>query len=140
MDALCQRLLSTFDAIPYAGGLSAIQLGIPLRVTIVNLKREQGGEVFLINPTIISASEAFVPRTEGCLSLPGYKATIQRHKKVKIRALNRSGNEFVYTATGYESAIVQHELDHMDGKLYWDRLPPNGTPLSIALAVNAPKT
>ena len=140
MDSLCRRLLSTFDAIHYAGGLSAIQLGIPLRVAIVNLKRKQGAEIFLINPEIISASEALVPRTEGCLSLPGYKATIQRHKKVKIRAFDRSGNEFVYTAAGYESAIVQHELDHMDGKLYWDHLPPNSTPLSIASAVNTLKT
>lgn len=123
LGTLFDEMVRVFRSIPYAGGLSAIQLGVPLRVALFNLSRAPGAERFMINPVLSAHSTTRVTMREGCLSLPGYKAPVARYKKVRIQALDRLARPWQFTCGGYEAAIVQHELDHMDGRLYWDHLP-----------------
>lgn len=117
---LCEHLIRVFYSIAHAHGISAIQLGIPLRIALVNVNRERGKELFLINPTIVSLSGRLTDRSEGCLCLPGFKSHIRRRNKITVSFIERNGGEVTYSARGYEAAVIQHEIDHMNGKFYWD--------------------
>lgn len=116
------QLIETLSAVNYGTGLSAIQIGIPVRVAIINLDRPTGSELVLIDPEVISISGRRVTRSEGCLSLPGYKGSVVRRNKIIFSALDLNGQPYTYSAKGYEAAIIQHELDHMDGLFFWDRM------------------
>lgn len=114
--------------INYAAGISAIQIGIPLRISIVNISRSPSKEIVLINPIVISISGRFVKRSEGCLSLPNFKGFVARKNNIEIEACTQHGDKFRHKATGYESAVIQHELDHLDGIFYWDRMKDTAKP------------
>lgn len=122
------RLLRTLHSIEHANGISAVQIGIALRVAVVNVKRKPGHDLVLANPEIVSCSGRLVTRQEGCLSLPDFAAPIYRRNKVTLRAFDADGIAYTRVFKGYEAAVVQHEIDHMNGVLYWDRLPPGGQP------------
>ena len=126
--SLCNTLCDIFYSIPYAKGLSAIQLGIPLQIALVNLSRKPGQETFFINPFDIKLSGRLVKRSEGCLCLPNYKASISRRNKITLNAFSPEGRKFAYSAIGYEAAVIQHELDHMSGRFYWDYLSDGAKP------------
>jgi peptide deformylase len=116
------QLVETLAPIPYGTGLSAIQIGIPIRIAIVTLNRTRGNELVIIDPVAKLISGRKVPRSEGCLSLPGFKGLIVRRNKITFSAKDLLGQQYTYFATGYEAAIIQHELDHMDGLFFWDRM------------------
>jgi len=102
-------------------GLAATQLGIDLRVFVVDVNMDRKQQLTFINPIITEKSgEQKCP--EGCLSLPGIYAEVKRADKIKIEALNRDGKPFTMQADGLLSACIQHELDHLDGKLFIDYL------------------
>jgi len=97
-------------------GLAAPQVGVPLRVAVV-------GELTLINPVIESgAGEATEP--EGCLSLPGLIAPVSRRTQITFAATSEAGERYSLEVFGERARAVQHELDHLDGKLFIDYLGP----------------
>lgn len=116
------ELIEALSAVDYGTGLSAIQIGMPVRVAIITLDRPPGDEMVLVDPVVISISGRRVTRSEGCLSLPRYKGSVIRRNKITFSAHDLNGKPYTYSAKGYEAAIIQHELDHMDGLFFWDRM------------------
>jgi peptide deformylase len=121
---LVRDLVDTLASVSYGRGLAAIQIGVPLRVFVTNMSGLGQDLRVFINPKIETLSGRATTRREGCLSLPDHKAGVTRRNKVVIRATDHRGHDFVHVARGYEAAVIQHELDHLDGIFYWDR---NGT-------------
>ncbi len=109
-------------------GLAAIQIGVPMRIFIIDWNQRETGErkrdsiLVFINPVIFELKEKVISKNEGCLSLPGISSDIERFNMCKVRALNKKGEEFVLEAEGLLAFACQHENDHLDGILYIDRL------------------
>jgi len=106
-------------------GLAANQVDIPLRLFVVNLEAKpgEGEEMVFINP-VISKPKGTAEAEEGCLSLPGIYANIVRPKQVTINAYTIDGREITAEVSGLLARCVQHELDHLDGVLFTDRISP----------------
>ena len=102
-------------------GLASTQIGVPMRVVVVDCSAEQDAPIALINPKIIRG-EGTVLWREGCLSLPGVTAEVERFESVEVEYLDFSGQPVRHQATGLEAVCIQHEIDHLDGQLYIDRL------------------
>ncbi|MGI6144260.1 MAG: peptide deformylase [Clostridia bacterium] len=114
---LLDNLRDTLYATSYGVGLAAPQIGISKRAIVVDVD----DELFeLINPEVVE-QEGLAVDTEGCLSVPGIVGEVIRAKKVKIRALNREGEEVVIVADGLLARAFQHEIDHLDGILFIDK-------------------
>ncbi|HLF72634.1 MAG TPA: peptide deformylase [Dehalococcoidia bacterium] len=122
IDSSIQRLIDdmieTMHDAPGVG-LAANQVGISLRLCVIHVPGEE--VVTLINPEIVRRSGAR-QCDEGCLSLPGYKGTIQRSEKVVVKALNRDGRPIRYHASDLFAEAIEHEVDHLNGVLYFDYL------------------
>lgn len=104
-------------------GLAAPQIGLSLRVAVIDVKPDgKSDPLVLINPEIVS-QEGELKDEEGCLSLPGVYSKLQRFAKVRVRALGADGKAWERTGEGLLARAFQHEIDHLDGKLYVDRLP-----------------
>lgn len=104
-------------------GLAAPQIGVSLRLSVIDVIGDKKQQLVLINPEII-ASEGQKEYQEGCLSVPGVYDTVVRADKVTIRALDRTGKSYEMTADGLLGECFQHEIDHLNGKLYVDLLSP----------------
>jgi len=122
VDTSIQRLLddlaeTMLDA-PGAG-LAANQIGVPLRVCVV--KGDENQIWGLVNPVIVKSAGSQVGY-EGCLSKPGWVGEVERHESVVVKGLNRHGKEVRIKSTGFTARAFQHELDHLDGILFTDRL------------------
>ncbi|MBR6619656.1 MAG: peptide deformylase [Clostridia bacterium] len=102
-------------------GLAAVQVGVLRRVVVIDCG---DGLMELVNPEIIER-EGSQEEVEGCLSLPGESGVTLRPMKVKVKAQNREGKWYFYTGEGLKARAFCHELDHLDGVLYIDRLSPN---------------
>ena len=102
-------------------GLAAPQVGLPHRILVMD--DGTGGVQALINPVIENRSGT-IREEEGCLSLPGVFGVVERTKTITVRAMDADGKPVSLEATGLKARIVQHELDHLDGVLFIDRLPP----------------
>ncbi len=105
-------------------GLAAPQVGKNIRVLVIDisLPEENKREFYeLINPEIVS-SRGFQTGEEGCLSVPRFFANIRRKEHVRVSALDREGKRFTVDADGMLSRVLQHEIDHLDGILFFDRL------------------
>lgn len=105
-------------------GLAAPQIGKNIRIIVIDvpLPEEDKREFHeLINPEIVS-SRGFQIGEEGCLSVPGFFANIRRKEHVQVSALDRRGKRFTIDADGMLSRVLQHEIDHLDGILFFDRL------------------
>jgi len=106
-------------------GLAANQVGIPKRFFIMDIKQKEGTpelEVY-INPEILNA-EGYTEYEEGCLSIPGYYAKVERYAKLYIRAYDLEGKPFEKELTGLQAIAFQHEYDHIEGILFVDRISP----------------
>ncbi|MCC5013618.1 MULTISPECIES: peptide deformylase [Legionella] len=114
-----------FDTMYHANGvgLAAPQIGISLRLSVVDVIGDKKQQLVLVNPEII-AKEGEAEYQEGCLSVPGAYDTVIRAKKVTIRAQDRFGKPFEMTAEGLLGECFQHEIDHLNGKLFVDLLSP----------------
>ncbi|HHT0594616.1 TPA: peptide deformylase [Legionella anisa] len=104
-------------------GLAAPQIGISLRLSVIDIVGDKQNQLVIINPEII-ASEGENKFEEGCLSVPGAYDTVIRAEKVTVKALDRKGNPFEIKAEGLLAECLQHEIDHMNGKLFIDLLSP----------------
>ncbi|MDE2291619.1 MAG: peptide deformylase [Elusimicrobia bacterium] len=103
-------------------GLAAPQVGLNIRLAVIDVKPEgQSERLVLINPEILER-EGDVVEEEGCLSVPGLYARVRRHRKVRLRALDAQGKPWERTATGLLARAFEHEVDHLDGKLFLDHL------------------
>jgi len=100
-------------------GLAANQIGVTLRVCVV--KGDENQIWGLVNPVIVKAAGSQIG-DEGCLSKPGWVGEVERHESVVVKALNRHGKEVRIKSTGFTARAFQHELDHLDGVLFTDRL------------------
>ena len=102
-------------------GLAAPQVGISLRILVMD--DGKGGAQALINPAITDRGGS-VREEEGCLSLPGIFADVERSKWIRVAALDDEGRPMAFEAQGLRAKVIQHEIDHLDGVLFIDRLPP----------------
>jgi peptide deformylase len=111
-------MLETMYAAPGIG-LAAIQVDIPLRIIVIDVSEEHDRPLCLINPEILSR-EGEEEMEEGCLSVPGFYEPVTRAERIRIRALDRNGEPFELETDGLLAVCVQHEIDHLDGKLFVD--------------------
>jgi peptide deformylase len=121
-----ERLIDDMVATMYAApgvGLAAPQVGVPLRVIVVDLSvgRDSNGLMTLVNPEYVER-EGMQLEEEGCLSLPGFNATVIRPARIVLRGLDRDGTEVTREGTGLLARAFQHEMDHLEGTLFVDRL------------------
>jgi len=108
-------------------GLAAPQVGISKRVLVIDLgdADEDGAGAFaLVNPRVVDATRRTARGPEGCLSIPGMEDVVERPETVTVEALDPRGRPVVMTASGLLARAVQHEIDHLDGILFFDRLSP----------------
>lgn len=102
-------------------GLAAPQIGVTKRIAVVDVSEEQNERIELINPVIVERTGT-VSSEEGCLSIPGYRDTVPRSATVLVKAQNRAGDWFEIGGEGLLAMCLQHEIDHLDGVLFVDRL------------------
>ena len=119
---LVDDMIQTMYAAPGVG-LAATQVGVPLRIFVadVSLGRNRGDLITFINPEFIER-DGMQLEEEGCLSVPGFNATLARPSRVVIKGLNRDGSDQVVEATGLLARCFQHEMDHLEGTVFVDRL------------------
>ena len=112
-------------------GLAAPQVGVSKRMIVIDPFQEEdeetgvkknGHPMFLINPEVIYKSEETIFFCEGCLSVPGQHADVERHQKIKVRYQDKAGVTREIEAEDYVAVVLQHEIDHLDGILYIDHL------------------
>jgi peptide deformylase len=103
-------------------GLAAPQIGVSRRVIVVSLNEKNFERLALINPVIERVSEELVSMEEGCLSIPGVNADVVRPSKAVVRGLTRSGRMVEITAANLLARVLQHEIDHLNGVLFIDRI------------------
>lgn len=111
-------------------GLAAPQIGVSLRVFVIDIPEdhvEEGQEAFraaVVNPEIVSVSEETEKAPEGCLSIPGLEGVVDRPVAVEVQAVDPEGEPFRIEASGLVARALQHEIDHLDGILFIDRVSP----------------
>ena len=117
---LCDDMLETMYAAPGIG-LAATQVNVHQRIVVIDTSEEKNHPLVLINPTfeVIEGEQQY---DEGCLSVPGFYETVTRAEKIRLKALGRDGQPFELIADGLLSVCIQHELDHLDGKLFVDHI------------------
>jgi peptide deformylase len=111
-------------------GLAAPQIAVSQRLIVVRLQDDEdsvkefgdlAGKLFVVaNPEIIKKSKEMVEGVEGCLSIPGYLGTVDRHETIVVTGQDRKGKPFRIKAEGWLARVFQHEIDHLDGRLYID--------------------
>lgn len=102
-------------------GLAATQVDVHKRIVVIDVSEDKSGLMALINPEILERSGEQVCE-EGCLSVPGIYEKVSRAERVKVRALNEKGESFEFEADGLLAVCVQHEIDHLDGKVFVEYL------------------
>ena len=104
-------------------GLAATQVNFHERIILIDISEEKNNLIVLINPNIME-SEGRQEQQEGCLSIPKFFEKVERYEKIKVKALDQEGNPFELVADGLLSVCIQHEIDHLDGKVFVDYLSP----------------
>jgi len=127
-----ELLIDLYDTMKAEGGIgiAAPQINVPLQVTLIELpeNNERYGEMsgtplmIIINPKITYLTDEKQGFWEGCLSVPGLRGFVERPKKIQIEYVNELGEEKVFIAEEFLATVFQHELDHLFGKLYIDRI------------------
>lgn len=118
---LCDDMLETMYHAPGIG-LAATQVDVHMRVVVIDVSEDKNQPLVLINPEIGVLGEEHAQYEEGCLSVPGFHDNVDRPTQVKITALDRNGESFELIPDGLLAVCVQHELDHLNGKLFVDHL------------------
>jgi peptide deformylase len=117
---LVQDMAETMRAAPGIG-LAATQVNVHERIIVIDVSHEQNDLRVFINPLIIE-QEGEAVNEEGCLSVPGIYDKVKRAKKIKVKALNERGESFELEAEGLLAVCIQHEIDHLDGKVFVEYL------------------
>jgi peptide deformylase len=100
-------------------GLAATQVNVHQRIVVIDVSEEKDKPLCLINPEII-AKDGVEESEEGCLSVPGFFETVKRAERIKVKALDKEGEPFEFEADNLLAVCVQHEMDHLEGKLFVD--------------------
>jgi peptide deformylase len=120
-----ENLEETFRSFPGCVGIAAHQVGRFERIVLVDISHKpkyvNHGFLVLINPEVTFYEGSSLGR-EGCLSVPDFIGKVERAKSITLKALNQKGEKLELQISGYEARAVQHEIDHLDGKLFLDRL------------------
>lgn len=125
VDDEIRRLIDDMFETMYAApgiGLAATQVNVHKRVVVMDLSEEKNEPLVFVNPEFDSLTEELEPYQEGCLSVPGFYENVDRPQKVRIKALDRDGQPFELIAEGLLAVCIQHECDHLNGKLFVDYL------------------
>jgi peptide deformylase len=122
LNRLIDDMIETMYAAPGIG-LAATQIGVPQRVFVADISvgRDRDGLIVFVNPTAVER-DGMQLEEEGCLSVPGFNATVVRPGRVVLRGLDRHGNEQTIEGKGLLARAFQHEMDHLDGVVFVDRL------------------
>ena len=126
VDEFIKKLVDDMFETMYAApgiGLAATQVNVHQQVIVIDISDEKNQPLCLINPEII-AEEGTESCDEGCLSVPDTYETVERSEKVTVKALDQNGDEYTLEADGLLAVCVQHEIDHLKGKLFVDYLSP----------------
>jgi peptide deformylase len=124
VDEKVRRLVDDLFETMYAApgiGLAATQVNVPLRVLVLDVSEERNAPRCFVNPEILTR-EGDEEMEEGCLSVPGVYDRVRRAERIRVRALDRDGHAFELDADGLLAVCIQHEMDHLDGKLFVDYL------------------
>jgi peptide deformylase len=127
VDERIRRLVDDMLETMYAAegiGLAATQVDVHERVIVIDTSAERDRPLVLINPELIARSEERVVGEEGCLSVPATFDKVERHARVTVRALDRAGHLLEHEAEGLTSVCVQHEMDHLLGRVFVEYLSP----------------
>lgn len=119
--ATWQDMIDTMEAMPGVG-LAAPQIGVMQRLAVVDASSERGQAVRMANPEVLHASVQLRPHEEASPNLPGVSATIERPRAVAVRFLNEAGEIEERDFVGLWATSVQHQIDHLNGRMYFDRL------------------
>jgi len=124
---LVDDLVDTMHAGPGSVGVAAPQVGVSLRVCVIDVSKNRHGKennhglLLMINPEILEASGSAVMR-EGCMSVPDYTGDVERATNLTLRFSEPDGTVREFEASGFEAVAIQHEMDHLDGLLFLDRI------------------
>jgi peptide deformylase len=125
VDTRIQKLVSDMAETMYDApgvGLAATQVDVHERVIVIDVSEHSNDLVVLINPEIVWASENVQTYEEGCLSVPNVYDEVERAAEIKVKALNAKGEPFEFDAEGLLAVCVQHEIDHLNGKVFVEKL------------------
>ncbi len=127
IDEKIQRLIDDMAQTMYEApgiGLAAIQVGIDKSLIVYDISpREEGHSLdVLINPRIIDSEGATISKDEACLSVPDFKADVKRHAAIQVEGYDRHGKPLRFEVDGLMAIMLQHEIDHLQGKLFIDRI------------------
>ena len=126
VQAVLECMCSTLDSVKRlynfkrGAGISAPQIGESLRISIIDFDDHRHA---LINPEVVDKSQETITVSEGCLSFFDHRGMVERAKWIRVRAFDGNGREFFLEGEGNLASLLQHEMDHLDGILYVDRLP-----------------
>jgi peptide deformylase len=124
---LAEDLIDTMTAGPGSVGVAAPQIGVSLSACVVDVSHNRNGKennhglLIMLNPEIIAASGSSVMR-EGCMSVPDYTGDVERATCITVSYMDLTGDSRQLEATGFEAVAIQHEMDHLDGVLFLDRI------------------
>ncbi len=105
-------------------GLAATQVNVHERVVVIDVTEDKSQPLVFINPEITVLDDSFQDYDEGCLSVPGFFESVTRPKRIRVTALDRDGESFTLEPEGLLAVCIQHELDHLNGKLFVDYVSP----------------
>jgi peptide deformylase len=120
--SLADRMLEAMYEAPGIG-LAATQVNFHQRMIVLDVSEEKKSPLILINPTL-EEQEGEIETSEGCLSVPGFWEPVVRSSRIMINAINREGNPFTMEAEDVLAVCIQHEMDHLEGKLFVDYISP----------------
>jgi peptide deformylase len=125
-DKIRQLVADMFDTMYDAPGigLAASQVNVHKRVVVIDVSEDKSQPLVFINPEIEVLDPEVSEYDEGCLSVPGFYETVVRPNHIRVKALDRDGNPFVIEPQGLLAVCIQHELDHLNGKLFVDHISP----------------
>ena len=119
IDDMLETMYDTEDGI----GLAATQVGRSEAIVVIDISESRQEPLILINPKVVKG-EFKEKGSEGCLSVPGYRADVERFTKVTVEALDRNGENIIIESDDFLAIVMQHEIDHLKGKLFIDYLSP----------------
>ncbi|WP_288129003.1 peptide deformylase [Microbulbifer sp.] len=121
--ALIDDMFETMYEAPGVG-LAATQVNFHERIVVIDVSEDQSEPLVLVNPEVEVLDPEIHKYDEGCLSVPGFYETVQRPRKIRLKALDREGEAYALEAEGLLAVCIQHEIDHLDGKLFVDYISP----------------
>ncbi len=128
------NLLETMRFYSHSVGIAAPQIGDLVRIIAIDAsKNKKGqkinhGEIVMLNPEILNW-QSIIKTREGCMSVPDYTGNVNRARKITVRYMDLNGKEHIFDTEGFEAVVIQHEIDHLDGILFIDRIISKNTDL-----------